>query len=163
MEPTARSLAGSQAKTDTPVHFASNPEFLKEGAAIEDFTKPDRVVVGVDEQHVSDTVEELYKPFLRTERPYITVGIESAEMTKYVANCMLATKISFINEMANLCDLVDADINEVRKGIGHDRRIGFCVSVPRCRLRRQLLPKRCASARVCRQRERHGDAHPANR
>lgn len=118
------------AKTDTKVHFASNPEFLKEGAAIEDFTKPDRVVVGVDEQHVSDTVEELYKPFLRTERPYITVGIESAEMTKYVANCMLATKISFINEMANLCDLVNADINEVRKGIGHDRRIGFSFLFP---------------------------------
>ncbi len=128
---TNRKVSGwVTAKTDTKVHFASNPEFLKEGAAIEDFTKPDRVVVGVDEQHVSDTVEELYKPFLRTERPYITVGIESAEMTKYVANCMLATKISFINEMANLCDLVDADINEVRKGIGHDRRIGFSFLFP---------------------------------
>ncbi len=116
--------------TQTRVHFASNPEFLKEGAAIEDFTKPDRVVVGVDEEHVSETIEDLYKPFLRTERPYLTVGIESAEMTKYVANCLLATKISFINEMANLCDLVDADINEVRKGIGHDQRIGFAFLFP---------------------------------
>lgn len=117
-------------KTSTPVYFASNPEFLKEGAAIEDFTKPDRVVVGVDEEHVSETIEELYKPFLRTERPYLTVGIESAEMTKYVANCLLATKISFINEMANLCDLVSADINEVRRGIGHDQRIGFAFLFP---------------------------------
>ncbi len=128
---TNRKVSGwVTASTDTKVYFASNPEFLKEGAAIDDFTKPDRVVVGVDEQHVSDTVQELYKSFLRTERPYITVGIESAEMTKYVANCILATKISFINEMANLCDLVNADINEVRKGIGHDRRIGFAFLFP---------------------------------
>jgi len=119
-----------RSKTDTPIDFASNPEFLKEGAAIDDFTKPDRVVVGVDEPHVSETIEQLYKPFLRTANPYITVGIESAEMTKYVANCILATKISFINEMANLCELVGADINEVRHGIGHDKRIGFSFLFP---------------------------------
>lgn len=119
-----------QAKTDTPFYSASNPEFLKEGAAIDDFTKPDRVVVGVDEAAASEIVEELYKPFLRTEKPYISMGIESAEMVKYAANCMLATKISFINEIANICEQVDADINEVRKGIGHDARIGFSFLFP---------------------------------
>lgn len=119
-----------EAKTDTPFYSASNPEFLKEGAAIDDFTKPDRVVVGVDDQEASDTLHDLYKAFLRTEKPYISVGIESAEMIKYAANCMLATKISFINEMANICELVGADINEVRKGIGHDARIGFSFLFP---------------------------------
>jgi len=119
-----------EAKTDTPFYSASNPEFLKEGAAIDDFTKPDRVVVGVDEQEASDTLLDIYKSFLRTEKPYISVGIESAEMIKYAANCMLATKISFINEMANICERVGADINEVRKGIGHDVRIGFSFLFP---------------------------------
>lgn len=128
---TNRKVSGwIKACTDTEVFFASNPEFLKEGAAIDDFTKPDRVVVGVDEPHVADTVEQLYKSFLRTANPFISVGIESAEMTKYVANCILATKISFINEMANLCELVGADINEVRHGIGHDKRIGFSFLFP---------------------------------
>jgi UDPglucose 6-dehydrogenase len=119
-----------RAKTDTKFHIASNPEFLKEGAAIDDFTKPDRVVVGVDDEEACDVLQELYKPFLRTEKPFITVGIESAEMIKYAANCMLATKISFINEMANICEKVGADINEVRKGIGHDARIGFSFLFP---------------------------------
>jgi UDPglucose 6-dehydrogenase len=109
---------------------ASNPEFLKEGAAIEDFTKPDRVVVGVTRPEVGEVLHELYKPFLRTERPFLEMGLESAEMTKYVANCMLATKISFINEMANLCERVSADINDVRRGIGHDERIGFQFLFP---------------------------------
>jgi UDPglucose 6-dehydrogenase len=117
-------------KTTISVRFASNPEFLKEGAAIEDFTKPDRVVVGVDHPAAADTLAELYKPFLRTEHPFLTMSIESAEMTKYVANCMLATKISFINEMANLCELVGADVNDIRRGIGHDRRIGFAFLFP---------------------------------
>ena len=119
-----------KAKTDTPFSIASNPEFLKEGAAIDDFTKPDRVVVGVDNPAAAEILLELYKPFLRTEKPFISVGIESAEMIKYAANCMLATKISFINEMANICELVGADINEVRKGIGHDARIGFSFLFP---------------------------------
>ncbi len=119
-----------RSKTDTKFFIASNPEFLKEGAAIDDFTKPDRVVVGVDDEEASDVLQELYKPFLRTEKPFIVVGIESAEMTKYAANCMLATKISFINEMANICEKVGADINEVRKGIGHDARIGFSFLFP---------------------------------
>jgi UDPglucose 6-dehydrogenase len=116
--------------TDVPFQVANNPEFLKEGAAIDDFTKPDRVVVGVRTQEVADRLLELYKPFLRTERPFLVMTPESAEMTKYVANCMLATKISFINEMANLCERYGADINEVRRGIGHDQRIGFSFLFP---------------------------------
>lgn len=119
-----------QAKSDTLFYSASNPEFLKEGAAIDDFTKPDRVVVGVDDEEASDVMQELYKPFLRTEKPFISMGIESAEMVKYAANCMLATKISFINEIANICERVGADINEVRKGMGHDARIGFSFLFP---------------------------------
>ncbi|MEM9702744.1 MAG: UDP-glucose/GDP-mannose dehydrogenase family protein [Planctomycetota bacterium] len=121
--------------TGRDVDVASNPEFLKEGAAVDDFTKPDRVVVGADfsggrGQEVSDVLHELYRPFLRTERPYLSMGWESAEMTKYVANCLLATKISFINEMANLCERVGADVNSVRRGIGHDQRIGFSFLFP---------------------------------
>jgi UDPglucose 6-dehydrogenase len=112
------------------VDVASNPEFLKEGCAIDDFTKPDRVVVGSDRPEPADRLQELYKPFLRTEKPFLAMGLESAEMTKYVANCMLATKISFINEMANLCERVGADINDVRRGIGHDQRIGFSFLFP---------------------------------
>ncbi len=119
-----------KAKTDTPFYSASNPEFLKEGAAIDDFTKPDRVVVGVDDQDAADLMQELYRPFLRTEKPFISMGIESAEMVKYAANCMLATKISFINEIANICEQVGADINDVRKGMGHDARIGFAFMFP---------------------------------
>ena len=116
--------------TGREVDVASNPEFLKEGAAIQDFTKPDRVVVGVTRPEAGEVLHELYKPFLRTENPFLVMGLESAEMTKYVANCMLATKISFINEMANLCELVCADINDVRRGIGHDQRIGFSFLFP---------------------------------
>jgi UDPglucose 6-dehydrogenase len=107
------------------IDVASNPEFLKEGAALDDFMKPDRVVVGVRRPEVADVLRELYAPFLRTERPFLVMSPESAEMTKYAANAMLATKISFINEMANLCDRLGADINDVRRGIGHDARIGF--------------------------------------
>ncbi|MEZ6132370.1 MAG: UDP-glucose/GDP-mannose dehydrogenase family protein [Planctomycetaceae bacterium] len=125
-----RVRAWIQAKTETPFYSASNPEFLKEGAAIDDFTKPDRVVVGVDDPDAAELLQELYKPFLRTEKPFISMGIESAEMVKYAANCMLATKISFINEIANICEQVNADINEVRKGIGHDARIGFSFLFP---------------------------------
>ncbi|MFO0800445.1 MAG: UDP-glucose/GDP-mannose dehydrogenase family protein [Gemmataceae bacterium] len=112
------------------VDVASNPEFLKEGAAIDDFMKPDRVVVGVRRPEVAEVLRELYAPFLRTERPFLVMTPESAEMTKYAANAMLATKISFINEMANLCDRLHADINDVRKGIGHDQRIGFQFLFP---------------------------------
>ena len=110
--------------------FASNPEFLKEGAAIEDFTKPDRVVVGVRRSKVADTLRHLYEPFLRTEHPFLVMSPESSELTKYVANALLATKISFINQMANVCEHFDANINDVRRGIGHDQRIGFAFLFP---------------------------------
>ena len=116
--------------TGVPFDVASNPEFLKEGAAIEDFTKPDRIVVGVRSPEAKAKLLELYAPFLRTEKPFLAMTPESAEMTKYVANCLLATKISFINEMANLCEGYGADINDVRKGIGHDQRIGFSFLFP---------------------------------
>lgn len=112
------------------IDVASNPEFLKEGAAVDDFMKPDRVVVGVSRPEPGEVLRELYTPFLRTERPFLVMTPESAEMTKYVANAMLATKISFINEMANLCEHTGADINEVRRGIGHDARIGFQFLFP---------------------------------
>lgn len=116
--------------TGRDVDVASNPEFLKEGCAIDDFTKPDRVVAGVSRPEVAAVLEELYRPFLRTDHPFLVMNPESAEMTKYVANCLLATKISFINEMANVCDRVGADINAVRRGIGHDQRIGFAFLFP---------------------------------
>jgi UDPglucose 6-dehydrogenase len=113
-----------------PYAVASNPEFLKEGAAINDFMYPDRVVVGVRESTTGELLRELYSPFLRTDKPFLVMSPESAELTKYVANAMLATKISFINEMANLCERMDADINDVRRGIGHDQRIGFQFLFP---------------------------------
>jgi len=116
--------------TGREVHVASNPEFLKEGAAIDDFNKPDRVVVGVRTQAVSDKLKQLYDPFLRTDKPFLSMSPESAELTKYVANALLATKISFINQMANLCEGFDANINDVRRGIGHDSRIGFAFLFP---------------------------------
>jgi UDPglucose 6-dehydrogenase len=109
---------------------ASNPEFLKEGAAIEDFQKPDRVVVGVRSAEVGEILRTLYAPFLRTENPFLVMSPESSEMTKYVANALLATKISFINEVANLCERMEADIDDVRRGIGHDSRIGFAFLFP---------------------------------
>ena len=112
------------------IDVASNPEFLKEGAAIDDFMKPDRVVVGVRRPEVGEVLQELYSPFLRTERPFLVMSPESAEMTKYAANAMLATKISFINEMANLCDRLGADINDVRRGIGHDSASASSSSSP---------------------------------
>lgn len=116
--------------TSIPFDVASNPEFLKEGTAIDDFNKPDRVVVGVRRPEVEVQLRGLYEPFLRTDHPFLVMTPESAEMTKYVANCLLATKISFINEMANLCEAYGADINEVRRGIGHDQRIGFSFLFP---------------------------------
>jgi UDPglucose 6-dehydrogenase len=107
-----------------PFHMCSNPEFLKEGAAVDDFMKPDRVVLGVDSDHARNVMAELYSPFVRTGRPVIFMDIASAEMTKYAANAMLATRISFMNEIANLCEKVGADVDLVRKGIGSDSRIG---------------------------------------
>lgn len=103
---------------------ASNPEFLKEGAAIEDFLKPDRIVVGLDSPRAEEVMRSLYKPFTLNGHPVIFMDVTSAEMTKYAANAMLATKISFMNDIANLCEIVGADINMVRRGIGSDSRIG---------------------------------------
>lgn len=103
---------------------ASNPEFLKEGAAINDFLKPDRIVIGTDSPRAEKVMGRLYKPFLLNGHPIISMDITSAEMTKYAANSMLATKISFMNDIANLCEIVGADVNMVRKGIGSDTRIG---------------------------------------
>jgi UDPglucose 6-dehydrogenase len=111
-------------KSDLQFYVASNPEFLKEGAAIEDFMKPDRIVVGIDHENAEDIMRKLYKPFLLNGHPIIFMDIPSAEMTKYAANSMLATKISFMNDIANLCEIMGADVNMVRKGIGSDGRIG---------------------------------------
>jgi UDPglucose 6-dehydrogenase len=123
-------VARLRQRTGRDFDAASNPEFMKEGAAIDDFMKPDRVVVGVRRQEVADLLRDLYAPFLRTEKPFLVMSTESAEMTKYVANALLSTKISFINEMANLCERMLADINDVRRGIGHDSRIGFAFLFP---------------------------------
>jgi UDPglucose 6-dehydrogenase len=109
---------------DLEFDVASNPEFLKEGAAVNDFLKPDRIVIGTDSERAEKIINRLYKPFLLNGHPIITMDIRSAEMTKYAANAMLATKISFMNEIANLCEVVGADVNLVRKGIGSDPRIG---------------------------------------
>ena len=107
-----------------PFHVVSNPEFLKEGAAVDDFLKPDRVVLGVDSDFARSVMAELYSPFVRTGKPIIFMDVPSAEMTKYAANAMLATRISFMNEIANLCEKVGANVDLVRKGIGSDGRIG---------------------------------------
>ncbi|MGB0850975.1 MAG: UDP-glucose dehydrogenase family protein [Bacteroidia bacterium] len=109
---------------DIPFDIASNPEFLKEGAAINDFMKPDRIVVGVDSERAQETMSKLYKPFIMNGHPLVFMDIPSAEMTKYAANAMLATRISFMNDIANLCEIMGADVNSVRKGIGSDPRIG---------------------------------------
>ncbi len=115
---------------DIPFSVVSNPEFLKEGAAIDDFMKPDRVVLGVDEPEAGRIMRELYLPFNRTSERIILMSVRSAEMTKYAANAMLATKISFMNELSRLCEALGADISEVRHGIGSDSRIGYKFIYP---------------------------------
>lgn len=122
-ELTARGL-------DLHVDVVSNPEFLKEGDAITDFMKPDRVVLGTDSEHAAAVLRELYAPFARTREKLIVMSVRSAEMTKYAANCMLATKISFINEIAGICERVGADVRDVRTGIGSDSRIGYQFIYP---------------------------------
>jgi UDPglucose 6-dehydrogenase len=128
---TASKVANCVGKTaQYPFHMCSNPEFLKEGAAVDDFMYPDRVVLGVDSDHARSVMAELYAPFVRTGKPIIFMDIASAEMTKYAANAMLATRISFMNEVANLCERVGANVDLVRKGIGSDSRIGPAFLFP---------------------------------
>jgi UDPglucose 6-dehydrogenase len=119
-------IKGELAKrgVDIPFDVASNPEFLKEGAAVDDFLKPDRIVVGIESEKAEEIMRKLYKPFTLNGHPVIFMDIPSAEMTKYAANAMLATRISFMNDIANLCEIMGADVNMVRKGIGSDPRIG---------------------------------------
>jgi UDPglucose 6-dehydrogenase len=125
-EKVREKVAGALKKREVDLEFdvASNPEFLKEGAAINDFLKPDRIIIGTDSERAEKLMRRLYKPFLLNGHPIIFMDITSAEMTKYAANSMLATKISFMNDIANLCEVVGADVNMVRKGIGSDTRIG---------------------------------------
>ena len=121
--------------------IASNPEFLKEGAAVNDCMKPDRIVVGTNNDYVIDTMKELYAPFNRNHDRMIFMDVRSAELTKYAANCMLATKISFMNEMSNLAELLGADIEMVRQGIGSDPRIGYHFIYPGCGYGGSCFPK----------------------
>ncbi|MFY9343189.1 MAG: UDP-glucose/GDP-mannose dehydrogenase family protein [Planctomycetota bacterium] len=125
-EKVKRELGAALKKRGAALAFdvASNPEFLKEGAAIEDFMKPDRIVCGVESERAQEVLARLYKPFTLNGHPVLFMDVPSAEMTKYAANAMLATKISFMNDIANLCELLGADVNQVRKGIGSDPRIG---------------------------------------
>jgi len=123
-----RELAARGVEIDVDV--VSNPEFLKEGDAVKDFMKPDRVIVGTENPKSAEMLKALYSPFARSREKLIIMGVRSAEMTKYAANCMLATKISFINEVANICERVGADVSEVRLGIGSDHRIGYDFIYP---------------------------------
>ncbi|MGE0160041.1 MAG: UDP-glucose/GDP-mannose dehydrogenase family protein [Gemmatimonadales bacterium] len=113
-----------EAETDHTVHVCSNPEFLKEGAAVDDFMKPDRVVLGVDSEHAAEVLKNLYSPFVRTGHSILIMDVPSAEITKYAANSMLATRISFMNAIARLCEKTGANIDSVRRGVGSDSRIG---------------------------------------
>ena len=117
-------------RTAQPFDVVSNPEFLKEGAAVDDFMKPDRVIIGSDSSRAIELMKELYSPFVRTERPIVVMSAESAEMSKYAANAMLAARISLMNEFANLCERVGADVDDVRRGVGFDRRIGHHFLFP---------------------------------
>jgi UDPglucose 6-dehydrogenase len=137
----ARVRAVIREHTDHAVHVCSNPEFLKEGAAVDDFMKPDRVVVGVDSEYARRMLGDLYAPFVRTGNPILFMDVPSAEITKYAANAMLATRISFMNMIARLCDAVGADVNLVRQGVGSDERIGQSFLFAGCGYGGSCFPK----------------------
>jgi len=126
---------------DIPFDVASNPEFLKEGSALEDCMRPERIIVGTDSDFVEEKIRELYEPFSRNRDKIMIMDVRSAEFTKYTANCMLATKISFMNEMANLAELLGVDIEQVRRGIGSDSRIGYQFIYPGCGYGGSCFPK----------------------
>ena len=128
-------------KSDLTFDIISNPEFLKEGAAVEDCSKPDRIIIGTDNDKAAKVMRELYSPFVMNSDAMIFMDIASAEMTKYTANAMLATKISFMNEISNICERVGADVNKVRLGIGSDRRIGYNFIYPSCGYGGSCFPK----------------------
>jgi UDPglucose 6-dehydrogenase len=131
----------SKRKIEISFDVVSNPEFLKEGAAVEDFMRPDRVIVGADNSKTLEKIKELYAPFTRSHERFIAMDVRSAEMTKYAANAMLAAKISFMNEIANICERVGADVNKVRVGIGSDSRIGYSFIYPGCGYGGSCFPK----------------------
>jgi len=126
---------------DISIDIASNPEFLKEGVAVEDCMRPDRVVIGAEKEEVFNTLKKLYAPFVSNHNRFVLMDVKSSEMTKYVANAMLATKISFINEIANICELNGADIKKVRLGIGSDKRIGYNFIYAGCGYGGSCFPK----------------------
>jgi UDPglucose 6-dehydrogenase len=128
-------------ETKHPFSVVSNPEFLKQGAAIDDFLKPDRVVIGAEDERATELMRELYSPFTRTGAPIMVMDCASAELSKYAANSMLATRVSFMNEIANLCEVVGGDVDQVRKVIGSDRRIGASFLFPGCGYGGSCFPK----------------------
>ncbi len=127
--------------SDVEFDVASNPEFLKEGAAVSDFMKPDRIIIGTENAHTAELLHSLYEPFVRTGNPILTMDVASAELTKYAANAMLATKISFMNELACLAERYDADVEQIRVGIGSDPRIGYHFIYPGCGYGGSCFPK----------------------
>src|SRR5262249_1376167 len=138
----AKVKAAAQGLTKHKITVVSNPEFLKEGAAIDDFMKPDRVVIGSDDEHSADVMTRLYEPFVHDNvNKIIHMDVPSAELTKYAANAMLATRISFMNEIANICERVGADVSKVRSGIGSDSRIGYPFLCAGCGYGGSCFPK----------------------